>query len=77
MKPRRGRGAEGAAAFAFTNLGVDPVFGKKLAGDVSESRVESFEGFEDRLLSLSIGEGRDLFADGRVLIMKRETGQLK
>ena len=43
MELRRRRGAEGAAAFAFANLGIDPIFIKKFRGDLTKLRIESVE----------------------------------
>ena len=47
MQLRRRRSAEGAAAFAFANLGIDPIFIEKFRGDLTKLRIESVERCEN------------------------------
>lgn len=52
------------------------MIGEKFSGNLPKFRIESFKGIENDLLCLTIGERRGLFADGRILIVKREPGKL-
>ena len=77
MELWRRRGAEGAAAFAFADLGVDPIVGKKFSGEVAKVGVEGFEGVEYRFLRFCVRERPDFLADRRVLVVERELRQFE
>ena len=57
MELWRGRGAEGAAAFAFADFRVDPIVGEKFSREVAKFRIEGFEGVEYRFLRFFVGKG--------------------
>ena len=77
VKLWRGRGAEGAAAFAFADFRVDPILGEKFSGEGAKFRVEGFEGVKDHLLCFGVGKRPNFFADGRVLVVERKLGQFE
>lgn len=53
------------------------MIGEKFSGNLPKFRIERFKGIENDLLCLTIGERRGLFADRRILIVKREPGKLE
>src|SRR5688572_24309795 len=77
MHLRRRRGAESAAAFAFANLGVDPILREKLRSELTKGWIESLKRFENHVLSLFVGKRSDFLADRRILIVESESWESK
>src|ERR1051325_1355627 len=69
----RRRRAEGAAAFAVAYLGVDPIVGKELRGQLPKGGIKGFERFKNELLGLCIAKIVRFFFQRRVLIVKRNS----
>src|ERR1041385_1782077 len=68
----RRRCAKGAAAFALADLGVDPIFGKKLHGQLPKRRIKRLERFKDEFSCLGKTKRTRFFAERGVLIVKRD-----
>src|SRR5258708_35388694 len=77
MQSRLRRSAECTAAFAFANLGVDPIFIKKFRGDLTKLRIESVERCENHLARVMVRKWFNFFTHRRVLVIERKTRKLE
>ena len=72
MVVRRDAGAEGAAALALGQLGVDPALVEEVAGNIDQSRREVAKGCEYDVLGLREGYIALIAGDRRIAVVVGE-----